>query len=319
MSKIRKKRWIQSVVIAVLLLMMFVEASQCLQPWKKYWGNPVLGNDELGTCFDVDVVEDDKGKYQMYFSWRPMESIAISESSDGINWSEPEIVLEPDKENGWENIVNRSSVVTRDGKSYLWYTGQNDTESAIGLAVSENGQPFERISNLPVLTAEYEWEGISVMNPCVIWDEQEHIFKMWYSAGEKSEPDVIGYAWSEDGISWEKMSEPIFTPTDRWYEKAKIGGCDVVKTEDGYLMFYIGYEDKSTARICVAWSADGQSEWKESKNNPIVSPDTGEWDAIRVISPVSYGTNKRKNGCCGTMEDAHGKNISVWQSIKDMI
>ena len=28
--------------------------------WKKYDGNPVLGNEKLGTCFDVLVLKDGK-------------------------------------------------------------------------------------------------------------------------------------------------------------------------------------------------------------------------------------------------------------------
>ena len=58
--------------------------------WKKYEGNPVLGSAELGTCIDVLVLKSEQG-YDMHFSWRPKKSLAVCRSTDGVNWSDPEI------------------------------------------------------------------------------------------------------------------------------------------------------------------------------------------------------------------------------------
>ena len=33
--------------------------------WREYGGNPVLGNEKLGTCFDVNVVTDGPAPYTM--------------------------------------------------------------------------------------------------------------------------------------------------------------------------------------------------------------------------------------------------------------
>ena len=66
--------------------------------WVKYDKNPVLGG-SLGTCFDVSVLRDN-GTYRMWFSWRPKRSIAVVESKDGFTWSEPLIVLGPNKATG---------------------------------------------------------------------------------------------------------------------------------------------------------------------------------------------------------------------------
>ena len=43
--------------------------------WNKYEGNPIFGNSQIGTCFDVQTQLVD-GRYRMYFSWRPKDSIA---------------------------------------------------------------------------------------------------------------------------------------------------------------------------------------------------------------------------------------------------
>ena len=36
--------------------------------WKKYEGNPVLGDAETGTCFDVLVLPAENSGYDMHFS-----------------------------------------------------------------------------------------------------------------------------------------------------------------------------------------------------------------------------------------------------------
>src|SRR5215472_15986619 len=56
--------------------------AQTAAGWVKYEKNPVLGG-SLGTCFDVVVLRKG-GKYRMWFSWRPKQSIALTESKDGL-------------------------------------------------------------------------------------------------------------------------------------------------------------------------------------------------------------------------------------------
>src|SRR5215471_15000288 len=75
------------------------------QGWVKYEGNPVLGG-QYGTCFDICVLLE-SGTYRMWVSWRPRQSVAITESKDGIHWGPPEIVLPPDPSTGWEDDINR--------------------------------------------------------------------------------------------------------------------------------------------------------------------------------------------------------------------
>jgi hypothetical protein len=101
--------------------------------WAKCEGNPVLGG-VYGTCFDVSVLRE-AGAYRMWFSWRPRQSLALVESSDGIHWSgPPRIVLGPMADTGSEDNVNRPVVLKRADGYHLWYTGQAKGRSAIGYA-----------------------------------------------------------------------------------------------------------------------------------------------------------------------------------------
>ena len=251
--------------------------------FKKYENNPVLDTN-LGTCFDAYVWMDN-GRYRMDFSWRPKQSVAVTFSDDGIHWEEPQITLPPNPDSGWEDDINRDCVI-KDGDVYkMWYTGQANGKSAIGYAESRDGIHFERKSNDAVIVTEYAWENLSVMNPCVLLEDGK--YRMWYAAGETLEPNVIAYAESDDGICWVKREEPIYErDVTKEYEQDRVGGCQVLKTEEGYLMFYIGYKDIHSARICLARSQDGVTDWERSKLNPLVVPTENDWDADACYKPT---------------------------------
>ena len=168
----------------------------------------------------------------------------------------------------------------------MWYTGQARGYSFIGYAESDDGLHFTRVGREPVLISERLWEGMSVMNPCVLYEDG--IYRMWYAAGETYEPNVLAYAESRDGVNWVKSRiNPIFVKQPgNDYEQDRIGGCQVMNVPGlGYLMFYIGYRDIHTACICAALSPDGITQWKRCKQNPLVVPTPGGWDGDSCYKP----------------------------------
>lgn len=296
-------------ILALLLLMFFsCEKSQDNHPepeplpngnwipasvnnngWIKWGDGPVLGNQEIGTCFDVNVISEGSARYNMYFSWRPKKALALVRSNDGVHWSEPEIILECDETTGWEDNINRSCTLFWNGEYHLWYVGQSQGYSKIGYATSTDGVHFTRVTKEPVLVPTYDYEGYSVMNPYVLRDENRGLFRMWYACGETYEPNRIGYAESLDGIHWERsLLNPIFEHGVGW-EEDRIGGCEVHQLPDGrFIMFYIGYSDINTAAIGAAVSPDGIRHWERLKSNPLVSPTDGYFDASSCYKPSVY-------------------------------
>lgn len=259
--------------------------------WEKFENNPVLGG-ELGVCFDICVLEDNGG-YKMFFSWRSRASVAVTTSKDGLSWSEPYICVAPiTRVDGWEDDINRPYVIKKDGIYHMWYTGQfkpgaADGNSRIFYATSENGKDFTRSGSVPVLVFDHPWEKVAVMNPTLMWDEEENLFKMWYSGGEQYEPNAIGYATSPDGTNWEKYAgNPIFSanPNLSW-ERHKVAGPQVIKTGDWYTLFYIGYFDEDYAQIGIARSKDGISNWERHPQNPIIAPTPDGFDGEACYKP----------------------------------
>ena len=254
----------------------------------KYENNPVFGNEETGTTFDAYVWKDG-GRYRMDFSQRRKKACAVTFSDDGVHWSEPVVTLGADPSTGWEDDINRNCVLKIDGIYKMWYTGQARGHSYIGYAESMDGMSFERKCAEPIIIPELPWENASVMNPCVLYEDGK--YRMWYSAGETYEPNVLCYAESADGINWRKSRiNPIFVCDKKnVYERERIGGCHILKVDGmGYVMFYIGYEDIHTARICVARSDNGITQFVRSPLNPIISPEAGKWDSAACYKPTVY-------------------------------
>lgn len=219
----------------------------------------------------------------MLVSDRSNNVLATVTSTDGVHWGNYQILLSGVTDT-WENIVNRGCIVKQDSIYFLYYTGQYKGKSNIGVATSWNGVNFKRMSANPILKPEFAHEKVSVMNPCVIYDDENNCFKMWYSAGETYEPNVICYAESSDGIQWDKEEEPVLQKGQNEWEKERVGGCQVLKIEEGYEIYYIGYQNVDVARICYAESADG-IHWVRSDNNLLLSPTEGSWDSDAVYKP----------------------------------
>jgi predicted GH43/DUF377 family glycosyl hydrolase len=231
----------------------------------------------------------------MWISWRPKKSVALVESQDGLQWSEPpQVVLGPRPETGWEDDINRPSVLHHRGAYHLWYTGQvkpgaPDGHSWIGYATSRDGVAWQRMSDKPVLSFDKPWEKVAVMCPSVIWDESARLFRMWYSGGEQNEPNAIGYATSPDGLTWTKhAANPVFTPdpASAW-EKHKVTACQVEKRGDWHVMFYIGFRDEAHAQIGLARSRDGITNWQRLPENPIIRPGQDQWDHDACYKPCA--------------------------------
>lgn len=274
--------------------------------WHKSQDAPVYGDAQTGSIFDPHVIEYE-GTLLMSASERRTRSIILLRSDDGIRWQKECTLLKPRKYS-WEHVANRSCLLHADGKWHLWYTGQHNNRSAIGHLVSESYMQFKHPSgNKPVLRPIMPAEGESVMNPCVLWNEKQHIFQMWYAAGESYEPDRLFYAESTDGDKWIKHPTPVLEkePTHPW-EQYKVGGCDVTLLLNGtYEMYYIGYQNVDVARICYATSTDG-IHWLRTENNLCLSPSPDVWDSDAVYKPSTLTYKGKKylwyNGRSGNQE-----------------
>ena len=123
---------------------------------------------------------------------------------------------------------------------------------------------FKKYENNPILTKNpaNQWEELCVLNPAVVFNDEDKTFYMLYrAAGNDAQHYIyLGLAKSKDGIHFERQSDkPLIAPD---VNGADGGGCEdprVAKTEDGlYVMFYTQW-NRDVARLAVATSRDLQN------------------------------------------------------------
>ena len=119
-------------------------------------------------------------------------------------------------------ILYMPCVLRADGIYKMWYVGSSDharTPSCIhlGYAVSRDGLRWEAYPDNPIVTDDAIPWGRRFQTPYVLYDLQEKIYKMWFTAVDEQDTEGspwlnqrIGYGESPDGISWTFRAVPVF-------------------------------------------------------------------------------------------------------------
>ncbi len=118
--------------------------------------------------------------------------------------------------------------------------------------------------NCPVTKGPVAWESNDTFNPAATIKDGNII--VFYRAEDRFGEGIgkrtsrLGYAWSKDGIHFERLPQPVFYPdNDAQHDNEWPGGTEdprIAMTEDGlYVMMYTQWNRK-TARLAVATSRD---------------------------------------------------------------
>ncbi len=287
-------------------------------------GEPVAVFNGSGIISDPWVLRDGD-VYRMWFTLvpnpqdpTPTLGIATAESRDGQSWrTTGEHVLAPDPK-GWDAAgVETACVVPRRGGGWLmYYTGDRPPmgghHMSIGLATSDDGRTWTRRPNGPILEGLHPWElpfedgpggpkiG-GVLEPSVLYDETMGRYRMWYTGlGRVGEviQFCVGYAESEDGVTWHRDPEPVFRPAEQGWDDALVSHCHVAAGPDGQLhLFYFGSSKPQQTEcdelggcamtpgaIGHAVSDDGRV-WRRTSALPAISPRSEEWDSWTIGGP----------------------------------
>ncbi|MCK4824369.1 hypothetical protein KA005_51935, partial [bacterium] len=110
-------------------------------------------------------------------------------------------------------------------------------------------------------------------------------YQMWYT-GQDGITYRIGYATSDDGITWTKhASNPVVDlGTAGSWESSHVHSPSVVFNGSDYQMWYTA-SDGANSRIGYATSPDGVT-WTKHASNPVLDIGTnGQWDDVHAFSP----------------------------------
>ena len=196
--------------------------------------------------------------------------------------------------------------IVADGQRVLGYTtGWNrkvsvSADASIGLAVShDGGLNFKRLGSGPVMTSSLH-EPFLVGDPFVL--KRNDLFHMWYIFGiswkKFSSNDVpervykIAYAYSADGISWERDSKLIIQ------DKLNEDECQALPTIfelDGKFHMYFCYRQahgfrqysERAYRLGYAYSYD-MKNWNRDDDNAGISVAEDGWDSQMQCYPHAF-------------------------------
>ncbi len=125
----------------------------------------------------------------------------------------------------WCRVVCYSPhVIYHDGRFRMWYLGTSvasrSNDIVLGYAESNDGLKWTEYKQNPILRGrDIPW-GRVLQTPFVLFDAEEKLYKMWFVSGPgvlrdddgkvTSNDQRLGYATSNDGISWKVRRESIY-------------------------------------------------------------------------------------------------------------
>lgn len=182
-----------------------------------------------------------------YQGGRPVPSIGLARSSDGLTWTkEKNPVLTPGPRGSWdERGVADPYVVEAEGHLYLYYTGQDRAmRQRLGVArSSDGGVHWQKSLDNPVLDigGHQQWDEGGLGEPAV-WSSGNRYW-MLYTGRAWDETRRIGLAQSADGIHWTKLPQAVFEGKQAW-NRSVICDPTVEPTAQGSVRVWYGGGNK---------------------------------------------------------------------------
>ncbi len=192
-----------------------------------------------------------------------------------------------------EKFVDSPFVFSANGRFYMSYVGYDSIGCQTGLAESRDLLNWRRLGMIMARepddsVARYSISLLSILRDHSLPGAAElkkvrgRYVGAWVahpSAGFEVGPGVIGLAWSDDLLHWERSS-PILRPEDgAAWERGGLYKPHLIESEGTYFLFYNAKSEGShwTEQTGLATSNDMKT-WKRYERNPIVP--VGPSDAL---------------------------------------
>lgn len=252
------------------------------------------------------LVKADEGILRVYFATRPEAGHAMTSFVDlslddltRVVYLHDGFILNEGRPGTFDQHgIMPSSVVEKDGKVYLYYSGWCRSvgvpyNNFTGLAISsDGGKTFSKHSEAPVLDRN-DRELFSATSPNVLFEDGK--WHMWYCSGTnwhsingKMEHTYdIKYATSADGIKWIQDGHVAIRQKDQFEAITKPA---VIRINGLYHMWYCyrGSEDfrdgKQSYRIGYAQS-DNARDWVRKDHEAGIEVSENGWDSMMIAYP----------------------------------
>jgi hypothetical protein len=256
----------------------------------------------IGTHAALPVVDATDRGYRVYFSSRDLQG------RSQIGWGEllldqpaafgelsRDPVLRPGALGTFDDAgVTTSCLVHQNGRTFLYYTGWTRGVSVpfylnVGLAVSDGGTAYRRVSEAPVLERSAE-DPYLTASPWILVEGS--VWRMWYVSGTAWETVDgrprhkyhIKYAESRDGCTWTRAG---IVCIDYAGNEFAFGRPCVIR-DDAIGRYRMWYSVRGDAyRLGYAESSDGLV-WNRADNQAGLSVSADGWDSEMIAYPMVF-------------------------------
>ena len=200
--------------------------------------------------------------------------------------------------------VEPGAILFHDGLFHMFYNGSSESSpGGIGYAISTDGYAWYRMTAAPVLTADDVDYAFSVVRASSVFVRGDGTWVMYFSTERRSRGEPAGAiaraTANQPAGPWTPEDMPVLQPgrLNTWDEPV-VSQPDVLKTDDGYVMYYTGLyyrEANWTSSIGLATSPDGVTWIKYNDpttmeglfrdSDVVLGTGVSEWEAGMVMSP----------------------------------
>jgi formylglycine-generating enzyme required for sulfatase activity/predicted GH43/DUF377 family glycosyl hydrolase len=175
-------------------------------------------------------------------------------------------------------------VVYHDGQFHMFYNNLQDyppTQVAIGYAASSDGLEWARVTEHSVLDVRNVPYGANIIMASSALVEEDGTWVLYFNTvaeeGTTEPLSVVGRATASSPTGpWRIDPQPVLEPDPDGWDAYAIQRPSVVRTADGYYMYYQALESKcATPVIGMATSPDGMN-WTKYPN-PIFEGSAVTW------------------------------------------
>ncbi|GAA2220606.1 hypothetical protein GCM10010413_09900 [Promicromonospora sukumoe] len=227
------------------------------------------------------VVADVLHLFYQSYGTGPLDSICHATSTDGVTFerdaSNP--VFRPQGEWNCGRAIDADLVVDGDRLLLAYATRDPEMrEQLVGVAEAPLGSGFGRDDwrdlslDGPALRPELDWEGECIEAPAFVREggRPDGGLVMFYAGAYNNVPQQIGWATSEDGVTWTRGTVEPFLPNGApgTWNSSESGHPGVLTDDDGrtYLFFQgndTGGRTNLLAGAEIVWAADGRPALRE--------------------------------------------------------
>jgi predicted GH43/DUF377 family glycosyl hydrolase len=221
-------------------------------------------------------------------------------------YSEEPVVAHSDNGAEWDGrYTDPGAIFYHDGQYHMFRNGFKAWPASvqIGYLTSPDGLNWTEVTEEPVLTTdEVSYARVAALAASVLVEDDGTwvlYFYIWDESSWPTSSGSIGRATASDPLRpWMPADAPILEPgSEGEWDELQVSRPTVVRTDDGYVMYYTGMNAEGSVSIGMATSEDGviwtkyddavtsDAPYAESDPVFIAADEEDAWDSAGVYQP----------------------------------